>query len=86
MNDNIDIEIMEYLSHNVLYLRKKHNITKRKMAKILGVGIKTLNKVEKGILPPRLSVEFLFRIKENFGTSLKNQISVKIDEPIEKIF
>lgn len=41
-NDNI----MQFLSYNVLYLRTKNNITKKEMAKILEIGIKTLNKIE----------------------------------------
>ncbi|MBQ7037463.1 MAG: hypothetical protein IJN74_08285 [Clostridia bacterium] len=48
------------------------------MAKILGIGIKTLNKMEQGVLPARLSVEVLFRIKERFGVSLICQVSEKL--------
>lgn len=41
------------------------------MAKILGIGITTLNKIEQGVLPPRLSAEILFRIREYFGGFFK---------------
>lgn len=82
MSINTNDNLMEFLSHNVLYLRKTHNITKKEMAKILGIGIKTLSKIEQGILPPRLSVEVLFRIRDYFGISLSFQVGVKIGEEI----
>lgn len=82
MSINTNDDVMEFLSHNVLYLRKTHNITKKEMAKILGVGIKTLSKIEQGLLPPRLSVEVLFRIRDYFGIPLSVQVSVKIGEEI----
>lgn len=72
-------EVMKFLSHNVLYLRKKHNITKKDMAKIFGVGIKTLNKIEQGLLQPRLNVKVLIEIQEHFEIPLKFQVSKKFD-------
>ncbi len=78
MTSNYKNNILEILSHNILYLRKKHNLTKKEMSLILGVGIKTLNELEQGLLPPRLSVSVLFKIKDSFGVSLKNQVSVKL--------
>lgn len=48
MSANINDNVMEFLSHNVLYLRRTHNLTKKEMAKILGIGIKTLSKIEQG--------------------------------------
>lgn len=71
-------KVMEYLSHNISYLRKSHNISKKKMAKILRIRIKSLNKIEKEILPPRLGVEVLFRIKNYFGVPLNLLLSVKL--------
>ena len=75
-NDNI----IEFLSHNVLYLRETHNITKKEMAKILGIGIKSLNKIERGLLPPKLSVRVLFRIRDRFGIPLSLLVSKKMGE------
>lgn len=77
-NDNI----MKILSHNILYLRTKNHITKKEMAKILGIGIITLNKIEQGFLPPRLSVEILFRIRDYFGVPLSLLVSAKLGETI----
>lgn len=73
-------DIVEILSHNILFLRNSNNITKKEMAKILGVGIETLNKLEKGVLPPRLNVEVLIRIQEYFNVPLCFQVSEKIGD------
>lgn len=54
---------------NVYYLRKKHGLSKREMAQILGVGIKTLNVLEEGVLPQRLGCAVLVRASEHFGIS-----------------
>ena len=57
---------LENIMHNITYIRKTLGISKKKMAEILGLGVGSLEKIEKGILPPKLSVEILFNIRENF--------------------
>ena len=79
MNASTD-RVMVYLSHNIKFLRKFYKLTKERMARISGVGIKTLNLVEQGILPPKLSVEFLFNLQNYFKISAKELISSKITE------
>lgn len=80
VSKDVNNEVIKYLSYNVLYLRKKHNITKKDMARILGVGIKTLNKIEHEILPPRLSVDILFKIQKRFGISVSSLVSEDISK------
>lgn len=63
MNEKNDVQI---LCQNIKFLRQKHKLSKNKMAQILGVSMKTLNCIENGILPPRLSCEILFRIQHHF--------------------
>ena len=55
------------LCQNIKFLRQKHKLTKTQMSQILGVSIKTLNRLENGILPPRISCELIFRIQRHFG-------------------
>lgn len=52
---------------NIKMLREKENLSKAKMAKILGISVNTLTVIEKGILPQRLSCNVLFRIHQYFG-------------------
>lgn len=58
---------IEILSKNVKYLRKSRGITQKEMAKILGIGVGSLSKLEKGKLPPRLCVDVLFIMERAFG-------------------
>ena len=78
MNKTTNDEAIKYLSYNILCLRRTNNLTKKEMAKILGIGIASLNKIEQGILPPRLSVTILFKIQAHFGIPLSFQISKKV--------
>ena len=57
---------------NIRYLRKKHRLTQKQMAEILGIGIKSLSLIERGILPPRLSGAVLLRAEEYFKIPLKD--------------
>ena len=69
---------MNYFSYNVMYLRKMNNISQKEMACILGIGVGSLNKIENGILPKRLSVDVLFRIHERFGIYPSDVLGKKI--------
>lgn len=58
------------LSHNIKQLRQSHNLSKKSMAKIMGIGIGSLNKLESGILPPRADVQCLLNLNKHFGISI----------------
>lgn len=51
---------------NVTYLRKRHGLSKRKMAKIMGIGIASLNKMERGDFPPRLKINAILDVCRYF--------------------
>lgn len=59
--------MIEILLHNICWLRKRYGLSKREMAKRLGIGLWTLNKIEKGELPPRLHCDIIFAAHRNFG-------------------
>jgi len=71
---------IDTFTHNVVFLRKTNHISKKRMAKILGISIYSLNQIEKGLLPPKLSVEVLFKIRSYFHVSEKQQVEKKLDE------
>lgn len=77
-NYAFDNEIDIFLK-NISYLRKHNKLSKRKMAEILGIGVKSLNKIENGELPPRIGVNVFFKIEKNFGISPKNLFSGLLD-------
>ena len=62
----IDIEIFTY---NIAWLRRYYGFTKKKMAELLKISIWCLNQIEKGKVPPRLTIEILFAVQRQFGIS-----------------
>ena len=57
----------EILGKNLLSLRRKHRLTQKEMAKRLGVGIKSLRSLERGVIPERLACDLLFAVLFQFG-------------------
>lgn len=57
----------ENFLYNVLWIRKHYGISKEKMTRILEIGMKSLNKIESGVMPPRLSAKIIVKIYNNFG-------------------
>ena len=62
--------------HNIVWLRKHYGISKKRMAKMLGIGLCSLNKLEKGEIPPRMDVHIIFAVSKQFGISPAEQFSV----------
>ncbi len=54
---------------NIKKLRVSHNLTKTEMAKILKISMHTLNKIESGELPKRLTVKVIYAIVDEFDIS-----------------
>ena len=63
---------LDIFCKNVKTLRNTKKLSKRKMAKILGIGTISLTSIENGIVPPRLSFEVVFKIKCHFGITLED--------------
>ena len=47
--------------NNLVNLRKKNGLSKKVMANVLNISIYALNKIERGELPEKLSVEIVFK-------------------------
>ena len=70
---------------NITLLRKYHGFSKRKMAKKLGIGLWSLNKIENGELPPRLSSNVLFAVYESFGILPSQMFDLLLEEQYRHI-
>lgn len=70
----------ENFMHNVSYIRKHYGLSKKKMAELLDIGVGSLNKIENGEIPPRLSVEILFNIYDNFGIYPQDMLGRRLGE------
>ena len=66
MSHKYEIQI---LCENVKTLRMREKLSRKEMASRLGIGVFSLTKLETGILPPRLTCQFLFSIHARFGVS-----------------
>ncbi len=54
---------------NIMNLRKIHGLSKAKMAVILGISCKTLEILESGTIPKRLSCEVIVNAANYFNIS-----------------
>ncbi len=62
--------------YNVKNLREEHKLSKKQMAKILGIGTKTLTSIENGVIPPRASAELILNICDRFSISPQELFTV----------
>ena len=58
--------------HNVKTVRRNMNLSKAKMAKVMGIGIHSLNLIENGVFPERLGINAVVKFCFTFGISLKD--------------
>ncbi|MBO5047973.1 MAG: helix-turn-helix transcriptional regulator [Clostridia bacterium] len=65
---SIETEI-HILCENIRRLRKLNEISKTKMAKLLGISTRSLAMIEKDILPKNLCCDILFNIQNQFQIS-----------------
>jgi len=69
---NINDDINNFIN-NIAYLRKKSGLSKKEMATVLNISIYALNKIERGELPEKLSVEIVFNLQKHFKISPEKQ-------------
>ena len=58
---------LEYFCSNIKYIREREGLSQKEMAKALGIGVKSLVKLERGELPPRLDCMVVYYVHRNFG-------------------
>lgn len=66
---------IQYFCENIKALRKISKLSKRKMAKKLGICIKWITALEKGKMPTELSVDVLISINRYFGVTPSKMFS-----------
>ena len=78
MADKWDKPIDETFSYNVTQLRKKNNLSKRKMAAIMGIGVNMLDRIEAGELPRRLKASAILNLSNYFQVSTDEILRSKL--------
>ena len=69
-----------YFSRNICYLRETHHLSKRAMAKLLGISIKSLSLLEAGTIPPRMTINVLRRIFAVFHVTPHTMFSILLEQ------
>ncbi|MEG1880227.1 MAG: helix-turn-helix transcriptional regulator [Oscillospiraceae bacterium] len=75
LKKDINQEQLLIFCKNIKNLRKREKLTQREMSDILGIGLKSLEKLEKGLIPARLSIETLFKASIYFKYAVKDLFS-----------
>jgi len=79
MDDTINKECDTFV-WNVVWLRKKAGYSRRQMASLLGIGTRTLDRIEAGELPPRLKAGVVIRIADHFRCSSEDLFRKRFDQ------
>jgi len=69
MSNQLEISI---LCENIKRLRKKEKLSKKEMARVMGIGTRSLTALENGILPMRMKANVLWRLKLRFGITIED--------------
>ena len=68
----------EIFGYNVAWLRKRYGLSKKEMAEIMGIGVGSLTKVERGEIPPQMKVDVLVKIYRRFGITPERQLRQRL--------
>lgn len=79
MNNEAIFEEWGIFGENIAWLRKHHGISKKRMAQIMGIGVASLNKIEQGELPPRISANIFFHIHRHFNITPYDQLCKRLN-------
>lgn len=66
---------LQQMMENITCLRKKHGLSKKQMAKILHIGVGTLNKIERGEIPPRITIDLFYCVHSYFHIDPRTLLS-----------
>ena len=80
----LDLE-EQIMLHNIAWLRKHYGYSQKRMAKLLGIGIVSLRKIEKGEMPKRLGAGIFMYIYANFGIRPAQLLEKGLTEQLLKI-
>ena len=74
------IDYAANFSHNIRFLRQQHNLSQKDMARILGMGVGMLRRIEHGEMPRRCHAGHLLALSEHFGVATHAVLFQRLDE------
>ena len=66
MIENKNAEQISNFLYNIGWLRAYYEIPKKRMAQLLGISVRSLNLLESGSIPPRIPVDVVFLLHDQF--------------------
>ncbi len=66
------------LCENIKLLRAKNNLSKKEMAQKLGISIKSITKIESGMLPRSINAITLYKIHKVFNISIEDLLETRL--------
>ncbi len=70
----------ENITHNIAWLRKKNGLTKKQMALLLGISVKSLSKIERGEICRKLNMNTIFDVMCIFDVSADELFNTRFGE------
>jgi len=66
------------LCHNIAWLRRQSGLSQKEMALTLGLGVRSLQRIEKGQIPESLRILHVHLLAELFGVSVKRLFAERL--------
>lgn len=64
-----------FFCKNVSYLRQFNSLSRTAMARIMGLTVKTLDRIKEGDIPQRTNIKALYNLHRYFGLSPQDLLS-----------
>ena len=61
------MDVQQLFCKNIVFLKEKHLPSEKEMAHRLGISVGRMKKIEKGVIPKRMSARIIFRVCHCFG-------------------
>lgn len=71
---------LQIFSQNIVWLRKRYCLSKKAMARLLQISVRSLTRIEQGNFPPRVTVEIFFHVEDHFGIPPQVILTRQLDD------
>ena len=68
----------ENLIYNIIWLRRQSGLSKKTMARLLHIGVPTLDRIEAGQLPDHLQADILVHLADLFRVPIATLLEQKL--------
>ncbi len=76
----IESKELNLFARNLCWLRKKNKISKARMARVLQISFRSMNRIEHGELPPGLDISVVFNAMDFFHVRAADLMGVDLSQ------